>query len=175
MTIENPTFFASSYIWLAYIFEASYSTVVTSVSKKSSVDQSELEKEVVSHCQIYCMFHWTPLVTASGSFINSKMFFWKILSKVLTLFHNKILSNWLFSTNSVFSIFHKQKLIIVFWGLSLNKIVPASEAALKILKFFNGRILVLSNTTSVSSPKVKKGALTKRIYEICTSTVCPYA
>ena len=37
--------FASSYIWLAYIFEASYSTVVTSsVSKKSSVDQSELEK-----------------------------------------------------------------------------------------------------------------------------------
>ena len=36
--------FASSYIWLAYIFEASYSTVVTSVSKKSSVDQSELKK-----------------------------------------------------------------------------------------------------------------------------------
>ena len=36
--------FASSYIWLTYIFEASYSTVVTSVSKKSSVDQSELEK-----------------------------------------------------------------------------------------------------------------------------------
>ena len=126
------------------------------------------------YCQIYCMFHWTPLVT-SGSFINSKMFFWKILSKVLPLFHNKILSSWLFSTNSVFSIFQKQKLIIVFWGLSLNKIVPASEAALKILKFFNGWILVLSNTTSVSSPKVKKGALTKRIYEICTSTVCPYA
>ena len=36
--------FASSYIWLAYIFDASYSTVVTSVSKKSSVDQSVLEK-----------------------------------------------------------------------------------------------------------------------------------
>ena len=36
--------FASSYIWLAHFFEASYSTVVTSVSKKSSVDQSELEK-----------------------------------------------------------------------------------------------------------------------------------
>ena len=36
--------FASSYIWLAYIFEASYSTTMTSVSKKSSVDQSELEK-----------------------------------------------------------------------------------------------------------------------------------
>ena len=36
--------FASPYIWLAYIFEASYSAVVTSVSKKSSVDQSELEK-----------------------------------------------------------------------------------------------------------------------------------
>ena len=36
--------FSSSYIWLAYIFEASYSTVVTWVSKKSSVDQSELEK-----------------------------------------------------------------------------------------------------------------------------------
>ena len=36
--------FASSYIWLAYIFEASYSTVVTSVSKKLSADQSELEK-----------------------------------------------------------------------------------------------------------------------------------
>ena len=38
-------------IWLVYIFEASYSTVVTSVSEKSSVDQSELEKYVVSHCQ----------------------------------------------------------------------------------------------------------------------------
>ena len=36
--------FASSYIWLPYIFEASYSTVVTPVSEKSSVDQSELEK-----------------------------------------------------------------------------------------------------------------------------------
>ena len=36
--------FASSYIWLAYIFETSYSTVVMSVSKKSSVDQSELDK-----------------------------------------------------------------------------------------------------------------------------------
>ena len=36
--------FAFSDIWLAHIFEASYSTGVTSVSKKSSVDQSELEK-----------------------------------------------------------------------------------------------------------------------------------
>ena len=36
--------FACSYIWLVYIFEASYSTVVTLVSKKSSVDQAELEK-----------------------------------------------------------------------------------------------------------------------------------
>ena len=36
--------FASSYIWLTYIFEASYSTVVMSVSKNSSVDQLELEK-----------------------------------------------------------------------------------------------------------------------------------
>ena len=40
---ENQLF-ASSYIQLAYIFEASYSSLVTSVSKKSSVDQSELEK-----------------------------------------------------------------------------------------------------------------------------------
>ena len=36
--------FASSYIWLAYIFEVSYNTVVTSVFEKSSVDQLELEK-----------------------------------------------------------------------------------------------------------------------------------
>ena len=36
--------FAFSYIWLACIFEASYSTLVTSVSKKWSIDQSELEK-----------------------------------------------------------------------------------------------------------------------------------
>ena len=36
--------FASSYIWLAYIFEASYSMVVTSFNKKTNVDQSELEK-----------------------------------------------------------------------------------------------------------------------------------
>ena len=36
--------FASPYIKLAYMFEASYSTLVTSVSKKSSVNQSELKK-----------------------------------------------------------------------------------------------------------------------------------
>ena len=36
--------FASSYIWLPYIFEASNSTLVTSVNKKSSIDQSELDK-----------------------------------------------------------------------------------------------------------------------------------
>ena len=37
-------FFAFSYILLAYIFEASYITLVTLVSKESSVDQTELEK-----------------------------------------------------------------------------------------------------------------------------------
>ena len=43
--IGNPAFcFLYSYIWLVYIFDASYSTVVTLVSKKSIVDQSELEK-----------------------------------------------------------------------------------------------------------------------------------
>ena len=36
--------FASSYIQLAYISEASFSMLVTWVDKKSSVDQSELEK-----------------------------------------------------------------------------------------------------------------------------------
>ena len=36
--------FVSSYIWLAYIFEVSYSTVVTLVSEKSSADQAELEQ-----------------------------------------------------------------------------------------------------------------------------------
>ena len=36
--------FASPDVQLAYIFEASYSALVTSLSKKSSVDQSELEK-----------------------------------------------------------------------------------------------------------------------------------
>ena len=48
--------FAFSYIWLPYIFEASYSTAVTLVSKKSSVDQSELQKQVVSHSQTYYMW-----------------------------------------------------------------------------------------------------------------------
>ena len=36
--------FASPYIQLVYIFEAIYNSLVTSMSKKSSVDQSELEK-----------------------------------------------------------------------------------------------------------------------------------
>ena len=36
--------FASSYIWLVYIFEVSYNTDVMSVSKKSSLNQLELEK-----------------------------------------------------------------------------------------------------------------------------------
>ena len=60
--------FASSYIWLAYIFELSYSMVVTSVSEKSSVNQPEFEKKLVSHCQMYmlvkncwifCHFYYT--------------------------------------------------------------------------------------------------------------------
>ena len=43
VTTENPAL-VSCYIWLAYIFEASYSTVVKSARKKTSVEQSELEK-----------------------------------------------------------------------------------------------------------------------------------
>ena len=39
--------FASSYIWLAYIFEASYSQVVKSVSEKSSVDQSPIRSREI--------------------------------------------------------------------------------------------------------------------------------
>ena len=39
------------YIKLGYILEASYSAFIMSVSKKSSVDQSELEKYVVSDCK----------------------------------------------------------------------------------------------------------------------------
>ena len=34
-----------------YIFEVSYSTLVTWASKKSSVDQSEFEKYLVSDCK----------------------------------------------------------------------------------------------------------------------------
>ena len=34
-----------------HIFEASYSTLVTSVSKKPSVNQSELDKQMVSDCK----------------------------------------------------------------------------------------------------------------------------
>ena len=43
MWLLETQLFVSSYIWLAYICEVSYSTVVTSVNKKSSADQSELE------------------------------------------------------------------------------------------------------------------------------------
>ena len=39
--------FSSPYIWLAYTFEARF-------SKISSVDQSELEKKVVSQCHRHC-------------------------------------------------------------------------------------------------------------------------
>ena len=41
--IGNPTF-CPAFIQLGYIFEASYSTSSTWVSKTSSVNQSELEK-----------------------------------------------------------------------------------------------------------------------------------
>ena len=40
----NIQLFASPFIYLAYIFEVSYSTLVTSVSKNSSMNQSELQK-----------------------------------------------------------------------------------------------------------------------------------
>ena len=47
-----PFLFASS-IYLAYIFEASYYTLVMSVRKKSSADLSEFEKYVVPNCIQY--------------------------------------------------------------------------------------------------------------------------
>ena len=50
VTIGNLAFCLFLY-FLAYIFEASYSTLVIPVSKKSSADQSELEKQVVSDCK----------------------------------------------------------------------------------------------------------------------------
>ena len=53
--IGNPAF------WLVSIFEASYRTVVTWVSKKSSANQSELEKSVVSDCKknsVYVTVEW---------------------------------------------------------------------------------------------------------------------
>ena len=43
VTFGNPAFCLFLYL-IGVIFEASYSTLVTSVSKKSIVDQSELEK-----------------------------------------------------------------------------------------------------------------------------------
>ena len=42
VTIEIPGF--CLFLYLTYISEASYSKLVTSVSKKSNVDQLELEK-----------------------------------------------------------------------------------------------------------------------------------
>ena len=42
VTIETPGF--CLFLYLTYISEASYSKLVTSVSKKSNVDQLELEK-----------------------------------------------------------------------------------------------------------------------------------
>ena len=49
--------FASPYIQPVYIFKASYRTLVMWVSKKSNVNQSELEKQLVSDCKtnyIHC-------------------------------------------------------------------------------------------------------------------------
>ena len=48
--------FASPDVQLAYIFEASYSALVTSLSKKSSVGQSELEKQMVWDCKTNYMY-----------------------------------------------------------------------------------------------------------------------
>ena len=50
MTIGNSTFCLFLYL-TGIIFETNFSTLVTSVSKKSSVDQSELEEKVVSDCK----------------------------------------------------------------------------------------------------------------------------
>ena len=65
MTIGNPAFCLFFYLTGVHIFEASYSTLVTSVSKKSSVDQSELEKYVVSDCKTNYMHYgfeiWVPV------------------------------------------------------------------------------------------------------------------
>ena len=54
VTIGNPAFCLFLYLTGIH-FRGTLSTVVMSGSTKSSADQSELKKQVVSHCQMYYM------------------------------------------------------------------------------------------------------------------------
>ena len=71
MTIENPAFCLPLYLTGAP-FEASYSTLVTSVSKKSSVDQSELEKYVVSDCTQSKIYDGTFIAKIASRYVCSQ-------------------------------------------------------------------------------------------------------
>ena len=70
-----PFLFASS-IYLAYIFEGSYNTLVMSVSKKSSANLSEFEKYVVSNCIQYTVL---------------EIQFWSVKCRTVTVRYAKIL------------------------------------------------------------------------------------
>ena len=67
--------FASLFIELVYIFEASYSTVVTWVGKKSNVDQSVLssQKKLVSDCKVNYIINKRH---------NSSSFFFKLSQRL---------------------------------------------------------------------------------------------
>ena len=71
VTIGNPAFCLALYFTGAP-FEASYSTLVTSVSKKSSVDQSELEKYVVSHCTQSKIYDGTFIAKIANCYVYSQ-------------------------------------------------------------------------------------------------------
>ena len=71
VTIGNPAFCLALYLTGAP-FEASYSTLVTSVSKKSSVDQLELEKYVVSDCTQSKIYVGTFIAKIASCYVCSQ-------------------------------------------------------------------------------------------------------
>ena len=93
-----PFLFASS-IYLAYIFEASYYTLVMSVSKKSSADLSEFEKYVVSNCIQYTVL---------------EIQFWSVKCTTVTVRYAKI-------SKISFPCHHQAMLAIATIRLDINK------------------------------------------------------
>ena len=139
--------FASLFIQLAYIFEASYSTLVSCVSKKLSVDQLELGKQLISNCKtsyllfndymIINLYHCNSQPTSTSSKFNIKNS--RTRSKICSKLKRKTPERHQLTVCScqlksvfLFNFGHISDRFLVFFVLSLNKQISTGNKVVSL-------------------------------------------
>ena len=132
---------ASRYIYLSNIFEANYSTLVMRVGKKSSADQSELEK-VVSDCKKNCMVIILSILTLL--MITSKK--WSFPLRIFPHFLKKcLMENFFFCVADVIKKVTTLIQIFIYFTnvlkLALREKCPNRELFLVLIFLYSVQIL----------------------------------